>query len=100
MASFYLTKDAKYDLAYIWHYISDNSIESANRLHETLLEKSQMLADNPYSGVPRPDLGPGLRRFPEGSYVILYRPTDYGIEIARVLPHAQDIRRHFPGQPR
>jgi hypothetical protein len=43
----------------------------------------------------RPELAPHLRSFPIGNYVIFYRLTQEGIEVARVLHGARDIDALF-----
>ena len=45
----------------------------------------------PEIGRPREDLAARLRSFPVGSYIIFYRPMEYGVEIARVLHGARDL---------
>jgi toxin ParE1/3/4 len=39
----------------------------------------------------REELSPRLRSFPVGSYIIFYRPTQDGVEIARILHGARDF---------
>ena len=39
----------------------------------------------------RPELGPSLRSFPVGNYVVFYVPLPDGIEIVRVMNGRQDI---------
>ena len=46
-------------------------------------------------GRPRGELAPRLRSFPVGPYVLFYRPTPNGIEVARVLHGARDIPSLF-----
>ncbi len=46
-------------------------------------------------GRARPELPSGLRSFPVGNYLILYRPTDYGVEIVRVVHGSRDIEALF-----
>lgn len=40
-------------------------------------------------GVARPHIRPGLRTFPVGNYLILYRQIDDGAEIVRVVHGAR-----------
>jgi toxin ParE1/3/4 len=53
------------------------------------------VADSVLMGRARPDLPGSLRSFPKGHYVIYYRIVSDGIEVARVLHGARDIRRLF-----
>jgi toxin ParE1/3/4 len=53
------------------------------------------LANNPLLGPERPDVAPGLRFLVAGSYLILYRTLDTGVEIVRVLHGARDVNGLF-----
>lgn len=46
-------------------------------------------------GRDRQELATTLRSFPTGNYVIFYYPVETGIEVARVLYGARDIRQVF-----
>jgi toxin ParE1/3/4 len=46
-------------------------------------------------GTARDNLAPGLRSFPVGNYLVFYRITPEGIEVARVLHGARDLRAVF-----
>jgi toxin ParE1/3/4 len=59
------------------------------------LERSERLADMPGTCRLRGDLGPGLRSVAVGSYLIIYRPIEGGIEIVRVLHGRRDIGALF-----
>lgn len=52
----------------------DGSVDVANRLIDALVERLWMLGRQPQIGRRRDgDLRPGLRSFPVGEYVIVYR---------------------------
>jgi toxin ParE1/3/4 len=86
---------AQNDLDEIWLYISCDSLEAADRLIETFLHKFLLLASQPLLGESREDLQAGLRSFSLGNYVVLYRPSPNGIEVARVIHAARDIGAQF-----
>ena len=46
-------------------------------------------------GRTRNDLATGLRSFPVGNYVILYRPLENGVEVVRVVHGSRDIEDMF-----
>jgi toxin ParE1/3/4 len=48
-------------------------------------------------GRRRDELGPALRSFPVGRYVIFYRSTKGGIEVARVLSAYRELGAVAPG---
>lgn len=82
------------DLDDIWHYVATHSgsIEIADRLIESLTDRFFLLAKHPHLGRSRDhDLRPGLRSFPVGNYVILYRIAGADILILRVLRGSRQI---------
>ena len=70
-----------------------DGVEIADRLIDSIAERFLLLAQHPHVGRARDaDLRPGLRSFPAGRYVILYRVTeDGGVLILHVFPAARDI---------
>lgn len=52
-----------------------------------------MLVQNPLLGRERPDLQPGLRSFPVGSYLVFvfYFSFADGVEVVRVMSGRRDI---------
>lgn len=82
---------AEADLIEIWIYIAQDSPTSADKLLDEINEKSQTLAESPFVGKARDELGPNIRSFPIGNYVLFYQPIAEGIEIIRVLHGARDI---------
>lgn len=85
------TTSARDDLREAWSYIAENNIEAANRIAEEIDEVCIVLADNPMLGKTLVGEVENLRIFPCKHYGIFYTPTDYGVEIYRVLHSARDI---------
>jgi toxin ParE1/3/4 len=83
------TAKAEEDLIEIWMYVATDNPEAADKLIERIDTKCQMLADNPAMGQVRPDIASGLRYFPTGQYLILYREISGGVEIVRVVHGAR-----------
>ena len=56
-----------------------------------------LLADNPAMGRRRDDLAAGLRSFPDGKYLIIYRAMRgvEGVEIVRIVLGARDLASLF-----
>jgi toxin ParE1/3/4 len=95
MARYVLLRRARSDLRSIRDYIlRDNPIRAVSFVDE-LLDRCQLLADNPLMGRARPELQRRLRSFPYGDYLIFYRPLADGVQIVRALHAAQDARRAF-----
>jgi len=86
---------AKADILEIWEYIAKDSLRAADRFVDRLDQAFERLAEFPGLGRMRDELGPSLRSFPIGNYLIVYRPVKDGIEIARVLSGYRDIEALF-----
>jgi toxin ParE1/3/4 len=86
---------AEADLIEIWTYIAQDSPTRADKLLDEIDEKSQTLAQSPFIGKARDELGSKIRSFPIGNYVLFYQPIEDGIEIIRVLHGARDIEALF-----
>ena len=78
------------DLDSIWSYIAADNIRAADNLISRIGAVFEMLVQNPLAGRERPELVPGLRSFPVGSYVIFYIPVSDGIEVLRVMSGWRD----------
>ena len=85
------TEQSEDDLVDIWIYIAHDNPDAADRLLERIDNKCALLAENPELGRSRPDIAPGFRYFPSGSYLILYRTLENGIEVVRVVHGARDL---------
>jgi toxin ParE1/3/4 len=84
---------AEGDLADIWVTIALDSIEIADRFIEELRDKAALLAEQPLMGLARPDFGEDVRSFPHREYLVIYRPTEFGVGVARIVHGARDLRR-------
>ena len=83
------------DLDDIWYYVATKSasIEIADRVITSITDRFLLLANHPNVGRPRDeDLRPGLRSFPVGQYVIIYRIEDEDVRILRVLHGRRDLQ--------
>jgi len=92
------TEQAENDLLSIWEYIADDNSKSADKLLRLINERCDMLAEHPKLRPARPDLGQELRYLPVGSYLILYREIENGVEIVRVLHGARNLDMIFHGE--
>jgi toxin ParE1/3/4 len=84
------TAQAEEDLIDIWCYIAKDDPRAADRLLDDLDATSHALAVDPGMGMARDDIAAGVRHFPVGRYLILYRELGDGIESGAVHP------RHAP----
>ncbi len=87
--TFRLAPEAEADIEGIALYIAEDNPLAAKRWFDDIQRKCQRLGEAPGMGVARPDVRPGLRMFPVGNYLILYREIEQGAEIVRVLHGAR-----------
>ncbi len=81
------------DLDHIWYYIAreSGSAEIADRLIDAITYRFLLIGERPYLGRARDDLRPGLRSFPVGEYLILYRMEGDGVLILRVVRSSRRV---------
>ena len=94
-----VSPQAETDLEDIWYYIAmeSDSIRIADRVINSITETLFLLAGHPHIGRRRDeDLKPGLRSFPAGKYVIIYRvDKNKDVLILRVIHGKRDIEALF-----
>jgi toxin ParE1/3/4 len=93
-----VSPEAEADLDGIWVYIAteSGSLDIADRFVDSLTDRFFLLSTNPYIGRRRDeDLRPGLRSFPVGEYVIIYRIDDEEVVILHVVRGSRNIEALF-----
>ena len=81
---------AERDLEEVWYYVAeDASATTADRLMDAIVDRFELLAEQPRMGRLRPEFGPGVRSFTVESHVIYYR-DEGDVLIARVLHGRRD----------
>jgi len=93
-----LAPEAEADLYAIWYHLAteSHSIEIADRAIDSITDRFYLLATHPHMGRRRDeDLLPGLRSFPAGEYVIVYRVEANDALILRVIRGSRDIEALF-----
>jgi toxin ParE1/3/4 len=83
------------DIAEIWDYIAEDSVDQADAWVDRLDAKLHLLSSQPAMGRARDELSPGLRSMPFGRYVIFYETMADGIDVVRILHSARDIDAVF-----
>ncbi len=91
----YFTRAAREDLIAIWTHIAEDNPQAADRVLDRLEEAASRLADTPQIGPARDDIRPGLRYLVSGSYLLLYRIREGGIEIVRAVHGRRDLNGLF-----
>jgi toxin ParE1/3/4 len=81
------------ELDEIWYFFAGESGDAgkADRLVDAITERFWLLAAHPHVGRRRDDLRPGLRSFPVGDYLIIYRIEERDVLIVHVLHGRRDI---------
>ncbi|HLW87761.1 MAG TPA: type II toxin-antitoxin system RelE/ParE family toxin [Terriglobales bacterium] len=85
---------AEAELDGIWYYVAkeSGSIEIADRLIDSITQRFLTLSHNPRLGRQRDEeLRPGLRSFPVGEYIIIYRIEGEDVLILHVVRGSRDI---------
>jgi toxin ParE1/3/4 len=93
-----LAPQAEAELDAIWYYIAteSGSFQVADRFIDSLAERFYMLATSPHLGRRRDqDLRPGMRSFPVGQYLILYRIDHQDVLILHVVRGSRDVEALF-----
>jgi toxin ParE1/3/4 len=86
---------AERDLEQILEYIDERNPKASQKLAREIDRTCAVLADFPEIGRLREELAPGLRSFHVGKYLILYRPSDEGIEVIRFVHGSRDLPSLF-----
>jgi len=89
------TRAASEDLIEIWTHIAEDNPQAADRVLDRLEEAASRLADTPQIGPARDDVRPGLRYLVSGTYLLLYRIREGGIEIVRAVHGRHDLKGLF-----
>jgi toxin ParE1/3/4 len=92
------TNRAEADLDDIWLHIATENIAAADRMIERIETAEDRLGEFPQIGQARPEIGPDLRYWPVGSYLVFYRAEADQVTIVRVVHGARDLPDLF-GEP-
>ena len=79
------------ELAY-YIALQSGGLEIAHRFLESIYRRFLVLGTYPRAGRQRDDLRPGVRMFPAGEYVILYRIVADDALILRVVHGSRDLQ--------
>lgn len=87
------TPRAEEDLIAIWLNIASDNPPAADRQLDAFEEKFLALTTTPLMGAAREDIADGLRYFPVGRHLILYRVHQSALEIVRVVDGARRLEK-------
>lgn len=94
MSRYRLSPEARQDILDITDYIAADNVDAAFRLRDRLFAVFDRLARRPALGHVRDDLiarTSGVRFWPVGAYLVIYRPAEHALQIVRVLSGYRDI---------
>jgi toxin ParE1/3/4 len=74
---------------------ASGSIETAERLVDAIYGRILLFGRHPHLGRQRDDLLAGIRLFPVGDYVLLYRVEEADAVVARVVHGSRDLEALF-----
>lgn len=86
---------AEAELDEIWLFVAtaSGSVATADRLIDTLTARFLLLARYPHLGRRRDsDLRPGLRSFPVGEFVIIYRAEGSNVLILHIVRGSRNVK--------
>ena len=80
---------AEQDLDEIWSYVAEHASPTIDRLIDAIIDRFELLAEQPRMGRLRLEFGAGVRSFTVENHVVYYR-HDGDVLIARVLHGRRD----------
>jgi antitoxin ParD1/3/4/toxin ParE1/3/4 len=90
--SYILSREVERALEELWDYIAFDSMESADRVLNSLFDAIELLAQNPRIGHKRKDLtSHPILFWPQDDYLIVYRPKKTRIEVVAIVHGSRDI---------
>jgi toxin ParE1/3/4 len=86
------TARAREDLLDIWLYVATHNSEAvADRVYDSIEKSCRSLSNHPQLGRVRPEIQPEARSLVIERWLALYRVTEYGAQIARIIDAARDL---------
>jgi len=76
----------------IWLYVATHNSEAvADRVYDSIEQTCGLLKEHPRLGRPRPEIQPEARSVVIERWLALYRITEDGAQIVRVIDGARDL---------
>jgi toxin ParE1/3/4 len=92
LAKIRFTHRAREDLLDIWLYVAPQNSEAlADAIYDRIEEGCARLAEYPQLGRARPEIAPDARALVIERWLALYRLTEYGVQIVRIIDGARDF---------
>jgi toxin ParE1/3/4 len=97
MKSLRFSTEASLDIEEIANYIFELNPVAAYHFLDALEETCELLAQHPFLGRSRSELGEALRSFPVGNYLVFYTAASDDIYVVRVVYGGRDLPGEFRG---
>ena len=92
MSRVVFTARAREDLLEIWLYVATHNSEAvADRIYESIEQSCRSLSDHPRLGRARPEIQPEARSLVIERWLAMYRVTEHGAQIVRIIDAARDL---------
>ena len=91
MGAVRFTRRAREDLLDLWVYLYPKNPVAADRLYDRVEECCRALRDFPQLGPARPDIAAAARMHVIDRWLVLYRLTDDGVQIVRIVDGMRDL---------
>ncbi len=86
------TRQAREDLLDIWRYVAAHASDGvADRVFDSIERTCALLKDHPRVGRARPEIHSDARSLVIERWLALYRVTEDGAQIVRVIDGARDL---------
>jgi toxin ParE1/3/4 len=86
------TARAREDLLDIWLYVAKHNSETvADRIYDSIEQSCHLLKDHPQLGRVRPEIQREARALVIERWLALYRTTEHGVQIMRILDGRRDL---------
>src|SRR5436305_13694021 len=91
-----VSRDAEQDLDEIFAYWTERAgLKVASLLIDNIIDRFWLLGEHPDAGRSCDEMGPSVKCFPAGKYLIYYRKSLKGTDILHVFHGARDQERAF-----
>jgi toxin ParE1/3/4 len=80
------------DLKYLAAFIAQDKPDAARKWVQQVRRKCRLIANHPYLGDSREELGLGVRSTYVGNYIVFFRAKDRAVEIMRLIRGGREIR--------
>jgi toxin ParE1/3/4 len=91
-------RQANDDLLEIWVWIARDSVDMAEAVLDRILARIEILRRFPEAGPVRDEIGDGSRSLVTERWLVLYRLTQDGVQIVRIVDSARDLTRLRPAK--